>query len=179
LTLEEMAAAWVAALGNGRHLLRTRDWLVVLDPAAGEDLRIAALTHDVERNFPGSPLQPADRPANDRAYRDAHQARSAELVTRWLLEYNANPAFIQEVAALVRVHEWGGSPPADLLQAADSISFLETTAQHAGNWIREGRYTRERTEEQLNWMLDRIRVPKARELARPFFDAAVRGLGAD
>ena len=164
---------------NGRHLVRTRDWLVELDPGAGEALRIAALTHDVERNFPGGPRQPANVPANDRAYRDAHQARSAELVTTWLLAHRANPALIREVAGLVRVHEWGGSPAADLLQAADSISFLETTALHAGNWIREGRYTRERTEEQLNWMLDRIRVPKARPLARPFFDAAVRRLGAD
>ena len=90
-------------------------------------------------------------PANDRAYRDAHQARSAELVTTWLLAHRANPALIREVAGLVRVHEWGGSPAADLLQAADSISFLETTALHAGNWIREGRYTRERTEEQLRY----------------------------
>jgi hypothetical protein len=179
LTLEEQAEAWVAALENGRHLIRTRDWLVELDSGAGEALRIAALTHDIERNFPGGPRQPANLAANDRAYRDAHQARSAEIVTRWLLENRAKPAFIREVAGLVRAHEWGGSPAADLLQAADSISFLETTAPQAGTWIREGRYTRGRTEEQLNWMLERIRLPKARELARPFFEAALSGLSAD
>ncbi|TMF47370.1 MAG: DUF4202 domain-containing protein [Chloroflexi bacterium] len=179
MTLEEQAEAWVMPFENGRHLVRTRDWLVELDPGAGEALRIAALTHDVERNFPGGPRQPANVPANDRAYRDAHQARSAELVTTWLLAHRANPALIREVAGLVRVHEWGGSPAADLLQAADSISFLETTALHAGNWIREGRYTRERTEEQLKWMLDRIRVPEARRLAQPFFDAAFAELSSD
>lgn len=176
MTLEDLTEAWVAPLENARHLVRTRDWLLELDPNPSEALRIAALTHDVERNFPGGPRQPANLPANDRAYRDAHQARSAELVTKWLLEHRANPILIEEVAGLVRIHEWGGSPPADLLQAADSISFLETTAPQAGRWIREGRYTRKRTEEQLNWMLDRIRLPKARRLARPLFDAAVAGL---
>jgi hypothetical protein len=30
------------------------------------------------------------------------------------------------VEALIRVHEWGGSPDANLVQAADSLSFLET-----------------------------------------------------
>ena len=178
MSLEELAEAWVVPFENGRHLMRTKYWLVKLDPDAGEALPIAALTHDVERNFFGGPAQPANLPANDRKYRDAHQARSAELVTKWLLEHKANPAFIREVAGLVRVHEWGGSPPADLLQAADSLSFFETTAPQAGDWVREGRYTRERTEDQLKWMLDRIRVPKARELARPLFDAAVAGLGS-
>jgi hypothetical protein len=176
MTIDQLAEAWVTPFEIGRHLIRTRDWLLELDPDAGEALRIAALTHDVERNFPGSPVQPADRPANDRAYRDAHQARSVELVAKWLVERKASPALIQEVAGLVRIHEWGGTREADLLQAADSISFLETTAQLAGAWVREGRYSRERTEQQFEWMLDRIRVPRARELACPFFDAAAAGL---
>lgn len=176
MTFEQPAEAWVAPFENGRHLIRTRDWVVDLDPDAGQALRVAALTHDVERNFPGSPAQSAHLPANDRAYRNAHQARSAELVTRWLLGQHASPTFSSTVAGLVRVHEWGGTPPADLLQAADSISFLETTAPSAPRWIREGRYTRERIEEQLIWMLDRIKVPRAREIALPFFVAAIRGL---
>jgi hypothetical protein len=179
LTLEQLTEAWVAPFANGRHLVRTRDWVVELDPRAGDALRIAALTHDVERNFPGGPAQAANLPANDRTYRDAHQARSAELVTRWLLEHRASPKLIQKAAGLVRVHEWGGSAQADLLQAADSISFLETTALEAGVWIRERRYTRERIEEQFKWMQDRIRLPRARLLARPFFDAAITRLGAD
>jgi hypothetical protein len=126
--------------------VRTRDWLVELDPSAGEAHRVAALTHDVERNFPGSPLQPADLPANDSAYRDAHQARSAELTTKWLRGQHASSQLINDVAGLVRTHEWGGSPEADLVLAADSISFFETTAPEAGRWIHEGRYSRERTE---------------------------------
>jgi hypothetical protein len=178
VTFEELAEAWVAPFENGRHLIRTRDWLLVLDPGAGEPLRIAALTHDVERNFPGGPKQPANLPANDRAYRDAHAARSAEIVKTWLAEQGADAGLISNVADLVHMHEWGGSPSADLLQAADSISFLETTAPLARDWIQDRGYSRERSEQQIDWMLARIQLPQARRLAVPFYDAAVRALDA-
>ena len=36
------------------------------------------------------------------------------------------PDLIEDVEELIRVHEWGGSPDANLVQAADSLSFLET-----------------------------------------------------
>ena len=161
---------------NGRHLIRTRDWLLQLDPDASEALRIAALTHDVERSIPGGPAQPADLPANDRAYRDAHAARSVEIVSAWLAEQGADAVLIRNVADLVRMHEWGGSPSANLLQAADSISFLETTAPLARSWIRDRGYTRERSVHQFNWMLTRIQLPEARRVAQPLFDAAMAAL---
>jgi hypothetical protein len=174
--LEELTEAWVAPFENGRHLIRTRDWLLQLDPEAGEALRIAALTHDVERSFPGGPSQPANLPANDRTYRDAHATRSAEIVSAWLAEQGAGAELIGNVADLVRMHEWGGSPSADLLQAADSISFLETTAPLARNWIKDRGYTRERSEQQFNWMLTRIQLPAARRIAQPLFAAAMASL---
>ena len=178
MTLERLAEAWVAPYANAVHLLRTRDWLLELDPDAGEALRIAALTHDIERNFPDSPVPRPDLPANEPAYRNAHQARSAEIVSRWLAEQGAGEELRREVSAIVQTHEWGGSPQADLLQAADSISFLETMAGDAAGWVRDGRFTRQRTVEQLRWMLSRIRVPKARRLAQPFYDRALAAVDA-
>jgi Domain of unknown function (DUF4202) len=166
----------VAQFENGRHLTRTRDWLLQLDPDAAEALRIAALTHDVERSIPGGPVQRADRPANDRAYRDTHAARSAEIVSAWLAGQGAGAELISNVADLVRMHEWGGSPSANLLQAADSISFLETTAPLARIWIKDRGYTRQRSEQQFNWMLTRIQLPEARRIAQPLFDAAMAAL---
>jgi hypothetical protein len=165
----------VAPFPNGHHLVRTRDWLVALEPDAGEALRIAALTHDIERNYPGGPRQRADAAANDRSYRDVHQARSVEVVSAWLAEQGRDD-LVQAVSEIVGGHEWGGSPGADLVQAADSISFLETTAREAPGWIREGRYSRERTVDQIKWMYERIRLHRARELARPFFERAMRDL---
>jgi hypothetical protein len=177
VTFEELTEAWVAPFENGRHLIRTRDWLLQLDPDAGEALRIAALTHDVERSFPGGPKQPADLPANDKPYRDAHSIRSAEIVSAWLAEQGAGADLIRNVADLVRTHEWGGSPSANLLQAADSISFLETTAPLARHWIKDRGYPRERSEQQFKWMLIRIQLPEARRIAQPLFEAAMASLG--
>ena len=44
-----------------------------------------------------------------------------------------------EVEALVRVHEEGGWPEADLVQAADSLSFLETMVPLVVGWVQAGR----------------------------------------
>jgi hypothetical protein len=170
--LENRAFEWIAAWPNARHLVRTRDWLLVLEPNAGLALRLAALIHDAERNFPGSPKQPADRPASDPAYRNAHQARSAEVGDAWLLDQGAAADLRDAVSALVRVHEWGGSPEADLLQAADSISFLEVYADQATRWTREYGHSRQRIAQQFEWMYARITVYRARGLAHPFHERA-------
>jgi uncharacterized membrane protein (DUF2068 family) len=47
------ARAWVVELRHPheRHLLRTEDWAVELEPDASEQLRLAAVLHDVERAF--------------------------------------------------------------------------------------------------------------------------------
>ena len=55
MTLEERALAWIEPYWNAEHLVRTRDWVLELEPDASEALRLAALTHDMERHFPGGP----------------------------------------------------------------------------------------------------------------------------
>ena len=56
LTLEDRALVWIEPYWNAEHLVRTRDWLLELDPGASEALRLAAVTHDMERHFPGGPV---------------------------------------------------------------------------------------------------------------------------
>jgi hypothetical protein len=58
----ESVRAWIADVHpHARHLERTLDWLVDLDPEAATATRIAAVTHDIERTFPdpGSQWIPA------------------------------------------------------------------------------------------------------------------------
>ena len=65
-SLLERAHVWVGPYWNARHLERTLDWLLVLEPDASEPMRLAALTHDMEGGtFPGA----RDRPGNDAARR--------------------------------------------------------------------------------------------------------------
>ena len=77
--------AWIEPFYDAEHLRATVRWLVRLEPAASEPLLIAALTHDMERHFPGG-TQP-DKAAgawDDLEYNTRHQQRSARIVSEWL-----------------------------------------------------------------------------------------------
>jgi hypothetical protein len=171
--LERRAEEWIVPYWNAEHLRRTRDWLLVLDPDAGEALRLAALTHDMERHFPGGPqFDPGAMAPEEPWYRIAHSGRSAEIVGGWLREQGAGPELADEVARLVAAHEIGGDGDENLLQAADSLSFLETNAELVASWATTGRCSAERAKAQNDRMYDRIQVPRARELAAPLYERA-------
>jgi hypothetical protein len=174
------AQTWIEVSWQAEHLRRTADWLRELAPDASPALVLAALTHDMERAFPGpdAPVFDARRGPADPDYLRRHQERSAAIVADWLRDRGCGEALVGEVAALVAVHEEGGSPEADLLQAADSLSFLEvnvglfleripTRSHHVGP--AEARA-------QFRQMYERIKVARARAPARPHYEAAMAGV---
>jgi hypothetical protein len=172
LTLEERAELWIEPYWNAEHLRRTRDWLLELEPGASDALRLAALTHDMERHFPeGSPkMNFAVPPEDSMEYRRLHSERSAVIVADWLRGEGADEELVGEVERLIRAHEIGGAPDENLVQAADSISFLETNVDLPARWAAEGTCSFERGVDQHRWMYERIRVPRARELAWPLYE---------
>lgn len=169
--LVEAARAWMEDVHpHPRHLTRALEWADALDPSAGEALRIAAVTHDSERAFP-DPDCPWDS-ANDfdvPGYLRYHQERCARTTSEWLRAQGAPAALSEQVAKLVAVHELGGWPEADVLQAADSLSFLEVMVPLVEGWITSGRTPPARAAAKLQWMHDRISpgLPRAQGLARP------------
>lgn len=171
----DRAQRWIEPYWNAEHLRRTADWLLVLEPNASETLRLAALTHDMERHFPGGPVPDlALPPETDVAYRRAHAERSARIVGEWLRGEGASEATIAEAERLIELHEVGGDHDADLLQAADSLSFLEVNVDIPYAWARRGDCDLERARAQHTWMFERIKVPAARELAEPLYEEALR-----
>lgn len=178
--LLDRAHQWIAPYWNAEHLRRTLDWLFILEPQASLALRLAALTHDMERHFPGpdSPRLNVQRGIPDRLYEEQHQKRSARIVAAWLTEQEADPALVEAVRDLVAVHEWGGWPEADLLQAADSLSFLEVNVDRfIGRGLTgEQGFTPELVAVHFRYMAERIRIPRARELAEPLLRAALARL---
>lgn len=160
--LEQAAGAWVLECSpQAGHLLRTRDWVMTLDRSAGVALRVAALLHDIERAFPerSRPFNAA-RDWHDAAYLRWHQDRSAAIAVRWVRAQGADEALASSVERLVAVHEDGGWREADVLQAADSLSFLETMVEVTAAWVRRGADPAN-AEGKLQHMVDRIRVPEA------------------
>jgi hypothetical protein len=176
------ARAWVDDVHpHARHLLRTEDWAVTLDPRASERLRLAATLHDIERAFPDPEATwDSARDWDSPAYNRWHQDRCAEIAGRWLREQDAGAELADGVEALVRVHEEGGWPEADLLQAADSLSFLETMVPLVVGWVVDGRAQRERAEGKLRNSVERMAPgqERARVLAAPYLDAALGELAA-
>ncbi len=171
------AREWVGEVHpHARHLLRTESWVVELDPGAGEALRLAAALHDIERAFPDpdatwDSAQDWDSPE----YNRWHQDRCADIAADWLRGQGADDALVAEVDRLIRVHEDGGWPEADLLQAADSLSFLETMTPLVVGWVDSGRASRERAAAKLHHSVDRMApgLDRARELGAPYLEAAL------
>ena len=108
---------------------RTRDRLLELEPDASKPCgwRRSRTTWSVIS--PGGPKQNlAVPPEDDMEYRRLHSERSAAIVGDWLRGEAADEGLVAEVERLILAHELGGAPDEDLLHAADSISFIETTS---------------------------------------------------
>lgn len=171
--LVEKARSWVVDNYpyNRDHLLRALEWVDRLAPDAREAVRLATLTHDMERAFPG-PDSPVMSSLDDPVYERLHSERSARIVTTWLKANGADEDLIRDVEELVLAHETGGSDEADLVQAADRLSFLETNIDLFLGFVRSGRFSIDDVRTKFEHSYDRIRVPDAKALALPLFKDA-------
>ncbi len=173
------ALAWIAPYYDGEHLARSADWLLALEPDASEPLAIAVLTHDMERSVPGGPILDKARTAwDDPDYNRRHCERSAEVVADWLRGRDASERFVRGVAIPIREHEFGGSTEGDLAQAADSLSWLEINAPMAAGWVLRGECDLATATTKLDWMLERIRLERARAPAAALHGPALATLRA-
>ena len=179
MTLENAARQWVIDKYpyNSLHLIRTLDWLLRIAPDSKDTTRMAALTHDMERAFPG-PDQPIWDGNVNYEYDVAHSNRSARIVGAWLREQRGEEGYVTEVEELIKVHEFGGWPEADFVQAADSLSFLDVNIDLFLGFVTSGRYTRQQVRAKFDYSLTRIRIPSVQELARPLLETANARLAA-
>jgi hypothetical protein len=162
---------------NRQHLLRALEWVDDLAPASSEAVRLATLTHDMERAFPG-PDSPQLSRLDDPDYNQLHCERSARIVTAWLGARQTPQTLISDVEQLILAHETGGWPEADLVQAADSLSFLDTNVDLFLGFVRSGRFPATAVRWKFEHTYDRIKVPRARAIARPLMNDAVTRLAA-
>jgi hypothetical protein len=176
--LVEDARVWVRERlpWQSRHLEQTWEWALELQPDAREALLLAAMTHDMERGYPeGSPAWFEGCWAEPN-YRMAHAERSARIVGDFLRDHGAVEGLVREVVRLIVAHEVGGWPEADLLQAADSLSFLETIQPVISKRVADGTLTPEAARRWLDFQFERIRLARARELGRPVHVQAINQL---
>jgi len=107
------------------HSRNTLEWLLKLDPKADPALRIAALSHDIERAVEARKVRRAEFPEYG-AFKAAHARNSAAMLGEILRECGiGDEALTQEIQRLVCLHEVGGDPRSDLLKDADSLSYFD------------------------------------------------------
>ena len=150
----------------------------MLAPDAGPALQIAAVMHDIERAFPAAGEAPGDGDPLSSAYNAWHQERCARVGAAWLREQGASAELIDRVSALIRHHEDGGWPDADILQAADSLAFLEVQAELFEQLVAEGSMPREQALRKVRWMYERVTIRRAQTLAAPMLPAALERIAA-
>ncbi|GHP00109.1 hypothetical protein KSF_101560 [Reticulibacter mediterranei] len=178
-TVRARAREWVRAHypSGARHLLRAEEWAQQLQPDASEAVLLAALLHDMERAFPASdsPRPDFSRGIDDPLYNRAHSERSARIVSSYLQEQETSQECIKHVARLIRAHEYGGEDDENLVQAADSLSFLEVNIDNFVDKLGEdkARENAEVVRAKVRWMYERIQLPQARDLARPLYEEAM------
>jgi polyhydroxyalkanoate synthesis regulator phasin len=83
---------------------------------------------------------------------------------------------LPEVRRLITLHEFGGLDGADLVQAADSLSFLETLQDIVISWVTKGECGVDQARAKHQYMADRIRIDEARLLAEPLLESAMASL---
>ena len=72
-------------------------------------------------------------------------------------------------------HEDGGDPESDLIKDADSISYFEMNSlKHANNAAMI--LGMEKTRNKLDWMYNRISSEKAKKIAKPMYEKALKAL---
>jgi len=148
------------------HHLRTRDYLLILDPNISLEAKVAALTHDLERQFP-NPVPFPER-IDDQKYLLAHGKSSAKVVIDYLRSQKFRLNY-KRLEQLITNHEVGGDPESDLIRDADSISFLEVVAPY---FLKK--HGKEEAKDKLSYMFKRIENPQAKKLARPLYQKAMQ-----
>jgi hypothetical protein len=181
-TIRDNARQWVRTHygESARHLLVAEAWLLCLEPDAPEEMLIATLTHDMERAFPGEDSPKADPRdgVDDPAYNVAHSERSARIVGEYLREQGVAQESIDEIAQLIKQHEYGGTAHENMVQAADSLSFLEVNVDHFLRMIgaKEKPWSAQAVRAKFDWMYERIQVSRARAWAQPLYAEALHKL---
>ncbi len=142
-----------------RHADDTLEWLLRLEPDAGEALQLAALAHDIDRAIEEVKVRREDFDDYD-VFKATHARHGAQLMRPILNSCSVARGIVDEACRLVEVHEVGGDPQADLLKDADSISYFDVNLPLY--FQREGW---DETKRRSHWGYRRL-TPRAKEIVK-------------
>jgi hypothetical protein len=143
-----------------KHARLVLKWVMKLEPSADEALRIAALSHDIDRAVNKITEKDLKDYSKINEFKKEHSIRSAEIICG-ILETRRYPAeTVEKVKRLVENHEFGGDRESDILMEADSLAYFENNIP---SYLK--RNGLERTKAKIRFMYDRL-SDKAKGLVR-------------
>ncbi len=166
------------------HLLITEEYVRFLykkitDKDASEELRIAALGHDIERAFRDEKIYEnmykSEKGFLDIEFLKYHQKRSAEILSDFLRKNNYPEDKIKIIYKMVLNHEFGGDFDTNILKDADSISFFINNAEHFIK-VKTKESSPDKVLSKLEWMYNRITSPEAKKIAYKFYGNSITRL---
>lgn len=159
------------------HLSRTLYWVLQLKPDADEAMQIAGYAHDIERAF----RDKSDEELKHLSFKDPfflklHPEKGAQIIGDFLAQNQAPQELIDRVKMLISAHEIGGNDDQNILQSADSISFLEDQGKVDRFIARMKNQGKDAIIEKFQWMYERAAIPEAKKIIEPFYREAMRKL---
>ncbi len=133
-------------------------WVLELKPMASESLRIAAISHDIDRAVTGITEKDLKDYSNIDEFKKEHALRSSNIIGEILTKYHYSESLISNVQWLVENHEFGGDEESDILKDADSLAYFEYNIPF---YLK--RNGEERTKAKIQFMYKRL-SDKAKEL---------------
>ncbi|MBI2356251.1 MAG: DUF4202 family protein [Candidatus Doudnabacteria bacterium] len=160
-----------------KHFERTVYWLKQFKPDADEAFVIAAYAHDMERAFRDKTTDIFEgKNYTDAYFTEEHPRKGAEIIAEFLSKNGASHEMIEKVKSLIANHELGGDPDQNLLKDVDSVSFFENQIPHFIRIAQKKPDRADKIRKKFDWMFERITSAKAKEIARPMYQAAIKQL---
>ncbi len=142
-----------------KHAKLVLGWVLKLKPDADEALKIAGLSHDMERAITGITEKDLKDYSKINEFKKEHSIRSAKYITEILTKHNYPSEMIEKVRHLVENHEFGGDNETNILMDADSLAYFD---YNIPSYLK--RNGKERAKQKIKFMYSRLSAP-AKELA--------------
>ena len=133
------------------HARLVLKWVCKLKPDADEALKIAALSHDIDRAITGITERDLKDFSKINEFKIEHSIRSAKIIEEILTKHEYSKEIIKKVKHLVENHEFGGDAETDILTDADSLAYFD---YNIPSYLK--RNGSDRTKEKIKFMYTRL-----------------------
>ena len=112
-------------LSDPKHSELVLKRLIELAPNADEAMKIAALSHDIDRAITGITEKDLKDYSKINEFKKEHSIRSARFIEELMQKHGYEENIIAKVKHLVENHEVGGDEESDVLMNADSLAYFD------------------------------------------------------